>query len=142
MHPFGKIHLRIESSIYFINPIRPRYVIIDSNDLVNINVIELNKFVDPSHYDKQIYSNLRVHEMAKALNIHSQTIIDIARAIGLDNISSPQSGLSVVNQKKVADYIKMRLSLKKYLFYEETILQNIKGILFVYRSEDFHIVLG
>lgn len=103
--------IRKDVSIMSGNPVRVNSSGVIFDDLLNINVSELYKYADAKHYRTHSDSKLRVHEMAKDLNITSQTIIDIANALGLDNIKSSQSGMFIGEQRLIAIYIKDLLSL-------------------------------
>ena len=103
--------IRKDVSIMSGNPIRVNSSGVVFDDLLNINVSKLYKYADAKPYRVYSDSKLRVHEMAKDLNITSQTIIDIANALGFDNIKCPQSGISIGEQRLIAIYIKDLLSL-------------------------------
>lgn len=103
--------IRKDLSIMSGNPIRVNSSGVVFDDLLNINVSELYRYANVKTYRVHSDSKLRVHEMAKDLNITSQTIIDIANSLGFDNIKSPQSGISIGEQRLIAIYIKDLLSL-------------------------------
>lgn len=94
--------IRKDLSIMSGNPIRVNSSGVVFDDLLNINVSELYRYANVKTYRVHSDSKLRVHEMAKDLNITSQTIIDIANSLGFDNIKSPQSGISIGEQRLIA----------------------------------------
>lgn len=82
---------------------------LEFDDLSNINIEELNRIIN-SKGGYISNGRVRVHEIAKNLNTKSQTIIQVAHFLKLENIKTAQSGVSEDEEKVITKFIKNIIS--------------------------------